>query len=95
MKTTSRYITRPRALIAAWLTSMSLVSHAGDPSANESMPMPADIATHGQPMKMDETMPTQMKKEGMTKQAVMNGDKANRQFMGDKIKEEESKMKGR
>ena len=93
--TTPRDVARCSVLLATLIASVPLVSRADGPTSVESMMMPTDMATHGQPMKMDEIMPIQMKRDGMKKQAVMKGDMANRKFMAEKLKQEESGMEAR
>jgi hypothetical protein len=53
---------------------------------------PADAATHGQPMKMNEPMPTKMKKDGMMKENVMEGEMMKKKIMDETLKQEESTM---
>jgi hypothetical protein len=44
------------------------------------------------PMKMDEVMPGEMKKEGMKKEAVMKGEMEKRKSMEEVLRKEESTM---
>jgi hypothetical protein len=79
-------------LLVALQASIPIVSRAENQTSDNPIVMPPDAATHGEPMKMDEIMPSQMKRDGMTKQAVMDGDMAKRKIMDEKLKQEESMM---
>jgi hypothetical protein len=52
-----------------------------------------DLSTaRHRPMKMDEVMPGEMKKEGMKKEAVMKGEMEKRKSMEEVLRKEESTM---
>ena len=88
----ARHYARP----ITFLTAVSLfapgAASADDNAAEAMKMMPADAATHGQPMKMDEPMPTKMKKDGMMKEEVIKGEMAKNKIMDETLKKEESTM---
>jgi hypothetical protein len=77
------------ALLAGLSAFMPLAAPADDAAKDATDAMPADAATHGQPMKMHEIMPTEMKKDGMTKGDVLKGEMANRKMMDEALRAEQ------
>ena len=89
---------RHDAWLIAFLLAVSLLAPGvtrADDAAEAAKMMPADTATHGQPMKMKEPMPTKMKKDGMMKEEVMEGEMAKKKIMDETLKQEESTMEER